>query len=73
VAVRLRDTIPLIERLPGNGISGLAEMLDEVPMGDLLVVDSYRRWDRRAALDEELAEAVSRLKTTAVERRKPFF
>jgi len=71
VAVRLRDTLPLIERLPGNGISGLAEMLDEVPMGDLLVVDSLSAFGTGARpLDEELAEAVSRLKTTAVERRK---
>jgi replicative DNA helicase len=71
VAVRLRDTLPLIERLPGNGISGLAEMLDEVPMGDLLVVDSLSALGTGTrSLDEELAEAVSRLKTIAVERRK---
>ena len=71
VAVRLRDTLPLIERLPGNGISGLAEMLDEVPMGDLLVVDSLSALGTGARpLHEELAEAVSRLKTIAVERRK---
>jgi replicative DNA helicase len=70
-AVRLRDSLPLIERLPTNGIAGLAEMLDEVPMGDFLIVDSLSALGTGARpLDEELAEAVSRLKSIAVERRK---
>ena len=70
-AVRLRDSLPLIERLPTNGIAGLAEMLDEVPMGDFLIVDSLSALGTGARpLDEELAEAVFRLKTIAVERRK---
>jgi replicative DNA helicase len=71
VAVRLRDSLPLIERLPNNGISGLAEMLDEVPMGDFLIVDSLSALATGARpQEEELADAVSRLKSIALERRK---
>lgn len=71
VAVRLRDSLPLIERLPHGGIAGLAEMLDDVPMGDLLIVDSLSALATGARpLDEELADAVYRLKTIALERRK---
>lgn len=71
VAVRLRDSLPLIERLPQGGMSGLIEMLDEMPLGDFLIIDSLPVLAAGArSLDEELADAVLRLKNTALERRK---
>jgi replicative DNA helicase len=71
VAVRLRDSLPLIERLPAGGTDALAETIDEIPAGDLLVVDSLAALTTGGrTLDEELAVAVQRLKSLALERRK---
>ena len=71
VAVRLRDSLPLIERLPAGGTDALAETIDEIPTGDLLVVDSLAALTTGGrTLDEELAVAVQRLKSLALERRK---
>ncbi|MDB4873589.1 MAG: hypothetical protein JWM41_35 [Gemmatimonadetes bacterium] len=70
VALRLRDHLPVIERLPsGGGTAKLAAALDELPELDLVVVDplgAVARGDRTA--DEEMATAVRELKTLALDR-----
>ena len=69
VAVRLRDAIPLIERLPADGVSRLAELLDHMPELDLIAVDGLPGFARGARhLDEELSTAVRELKTLALDR-----
>jgi replicative DNA helicase len=71
VAVRLRDSLPLIERLPAGGAMALVETIDEVPTGDFIVVDSLSALTTGGkTLDEELASAIHQLKSIALERRK---
>jgi replicative DNA helicase len=71
VAVRLRDSLPVIERLPRGGVPGLIEFLDDIPTGDFIVVDSLPALVLGAgSRDEEMASAVHQLKAAAVERRK---
>ena len=67
-AVRMRDGLPRLEVLPAGGISALEEEL-EATKADLVVVDSLQ-WLARGAgrTDEELADAVRRLKALAVSR-----
>ena len=64
-AVRMRDGLPRLDVLPG-GIEALEEEL-EGTKADLIVVDSLQ-WLARGAgsTDEELADAVRRLKKLAV-------
>ena len=69
VALRLRDRLPLVERLVTRGPTALPRVLDELPEVDLVVVDSL------AALAigqhetaEELAAAVRELKALALDR-----
>jgi replicative DNA helicase len=70
VALRLRDHLPLIERLPaGGGAAKVASALDALPELDFVVVDSLgavARGDH--ATDEETASAVRELKTLALDR-----
>ena len=42
VAVRLREHMPLVERLPAGGTRELGELLDERPTLDLLILDSLQ-------------------------------
>src|SRR4051812_6050161 len=60
VALRLRDHLPVIERIPtGRGVTGVAEALEGMPNVDLLVVDSLSALTPGArAQDEELSAAV---------------
>lgn len=67
-AIRLRDALPVIDRLPGDGVDGLAGELRASPRRDLVVVDPLEMLAiGRMARDEELAVAVQRLKMLAVE------
>jgi len=69
VAVRLRDAVPVIERLPPEGVPRFAELLDQMPELDLAVVDGLPGFARGVRqLDEELATAVRELKTLALDR-----
>src|SRR5690606_11901635 len=67
-AVRLRDTLPVIDRLPAGGIDALAAELRASPRFDLVVVDPLEMLaagTREAA--EETAAAVRSLKALAVD------
>jgi replicative DNA helicase len=69
VAVRMRPAMPLIERLPSGGTAALAELLEDLPPLDLVIVDSLSGLARgKRRLDEELATAVRELKTLALDR-----
>jgi replicative DNA helicase len=70
VALRLRDHLPVIERLPASeGVPRVSAFLDEFPDVELLVVDSLASFGRGAQpTDEELATAVRQLKALALDR-----
>lgn len=71
-AMRLRETLPRIERLPAGGAAALAERVDAAWDLDLLVVDSLQALAPGArGRDEELAEAVHRLKVLALDLDVP--
>lgn len=66
-AVRMRDLLPRLERLPDDGLPGLADQI-EGTHPNLAVVDSLQSLARGAREpDEELADAVRRLKALAVQ------
>jgi replicative DNA helicase len=70
VALRLRDHLPIIERLPAvEGVPQVSAFLDEFPNVEILVVDSLAAFGKGLqATDEELAAAVRQLKTLALDR-----
>ena len=66
-AVRLRDTMPRIERIPQGGVAALAADVESRARVELLVVDSLESLVEGARpRDEELAQAVVDLKTLAL-------
>ena len=66
-AVRLRDALPVIDRIPQGGVAALAAEMETRPEVELLVVDSLESLVRGArARDEELAQAVVDLKMLAL-------
>ena len=67
-AIRLRDTLPVIDRLPAGGVGALADELRASPRVELIVVDPLEMLAgsvRPAA--EDMAAAVRTLKTLAVD------
>jgi replicative DNA helicase len=69
VALRLRDHLPLVERLSGDGIGGLTTQLEELPGADLVIIDSAAALlSGKGPLDEELAAAIRDLKALALDR-----
>jgi replicative DNA helicase len=70
VALRLRDSLPVMERLPSaGGVPALAAVLDQLPQLDLVVVDSLAAVaDGARDTDEAVATAVRALKTLALDR-----
>jgi len=70
-AVRLRETLPRIERMPVSA-QALAERVDADWRLDLLVIDSLQSLAMGPrARDEEIAEAVHRLKVLALDLDVP--
>jgi replicative DNA helicase len=68
-AVKMRELLPRFETLPPGGVAVLAERIEGSEL-DLLVIDSLQSLTRGAKpMDEELADAVRRLKTLALEQR----
>jgi replicative DNA helicase len=70
VALRLREHLPVVDRLsPTGGADAVAALLEELPTIDLVVVDSLGALARGVRdIDEELATEVRRLKELAVDR-----
>src|SRR4051794_31853371 len=70
VALKLREHLPVIERIPaGAGPAGLTSLLEELPPADFVVVDGMGALPLGARpLDEELAAAVHELKDLALDR-----
>jgi replicative DNA helicase len=67
VAVRLRDALPDIDRIPHGGMAALAAAIETRPEVELLVVDSLESLVLGARTrDEELAQAVVDLKALAL-------
>lgn len=66
-AVKMRDVLPHVELLPKGGVGALSERLEGSSTG-LIVVDSLQSLARGTReTDEELADAVRRLKALALE------
>jgi replicative DNA helicase len=68
-AVRLRETLPLIERMPAD-VRGIADQLGGEPPVELVVVDSLQSLAAGVRpLEEELAAAIRALKGLALDAR----
>lgn len=66
-AVRMRELLPRFELLPTDGLPGLADAIDATRPA-VAIVDSLQALTRgNRPIDEELADAVRRLKTLAVQ------
>jgi replicative DNA helicase len=69
IALRLRDRLPIFERLSPDGMAGLTRQLDHMPNLDLVIVDSVAGLLSGARpLNEEMATAIRELKTLALDR-----
>jgi replicative DNA helicase len=69
VALRLREHLPIVERLATGGCAALQKQLETLPELDLLVVDSsVALVAGNAPLEEEMAVVVRCLKTLALDR-----
>lgn len=70
VALRLREHLPLVERVsPGAGPEAVGALVEELPQVDLVIVDSLDALTKEArTTDEELATAVRYLKDLALDR-----
>jgi replicative DNA helicase len=67
-AIRLRDAMPRIDRIPVNGLNDLVESLDKRSKLELLVVDSIQALGKgERSEDDELSWAVGRLKALALD------
>jgi len=72
-AIRMRDGLPRFEMLGGGGVPALAEQLEDTKF-DLLVIDSLQFLAQGGrSMDEELADAIRRLKSLAVSRHIAIF
>ena len=68
-AVRMRDVLPHFEMIPAEGLTGVADYVDGA-RPELVIIDSLQSLVRgERASDEELAEAVRRVKAMAVKQR----
>src|SRR4051812_46212403 len=69
VALKLREKLPIIERLTPGGVDRLAAHLDELPELDLVIIDSAMALTPgERGLDEELAVTMRALKALALDR-----
>jgi replicative DNA helicase len=72
-AVRMRETFPQLDVLPSGGIAALVGHLEDSKL-DLIVVDSLQSLARGTReTDEELADAIRRLKSLAMEQHLAIF
>jgi replicative DNA helicase len=72
-AIRMRDGLPRFEMLGGDGVPGLEETLQGAKY-DLVIIDSLQFLAQGGrTMDEELADAIRRLKTLALERHVAIF
>jgi replicative DNA helicase len=69
VALRLREHLPIVERISGAGADTIAALLEELPPIDFVVVDSLAALTHGArSTEEELATEVRHLKELALDR-----
>lgn len=69
IALRLRESLPILECVPACGSAQLATLLDELPELDLVVVDSIAGLAQGSGpLDEEHAAMIRELKALALAR-----
>ena len=66
-SLRLHDRLPKIARMPAGGAEGVAKAVAKTPGTELVVIDPLQHVPHGALVqDEELANAVRRLKDAAV-------
>jgi replicative DNA helicase len=71
VAVKLRERLPILDRIPPPRVKPLPVFIDELPDVDLLIIDSLAglaSGDSGTSLEQELAVLVRELKRTALDR-----
>lgn len=72
-AVRMREVLPRFDVMPPGGVDALVERIEGADV-DLFVIDSLQSLVQGARdTDEELADAVRRLKGFAIRHRAPVF
>lgn len=72
VALKLRDRLPILDRIPPARVKPLPAFIDELPDVDLLIVDSLAglaSGDSGTTIEQELAVLVRELKRTALDRQ----
>lgn len=69
IALRLREHLPVVDRIPSGGVGAIPGLLDAVPRADVLFVDGLATLaaESEGALDERIARVVRDLKALAVE------
>jgi replicative DNA helicase len=70
IALRLREHLPVVDRIPANGVEGIPAILDGLPLTEVVFVDGLGALVAGASegpLDERLARAVADLKAMAVD------
>jgi replicative DNA helicase len=68
VALKLRDHLPMVERVAGHSIDSFERQLDALPQVDLVIIDPITAVVAgQRPLDEELAAVVRRLKGLALD------
>ncbi len=69
VALKLRESLPIVDGVPAGGIAAIASMLDGLPLTEVVVVDSLAATvSGQDPLDEEVARSVRDLKALALDR-----
>ena len=71
-AVRMRDGLPRLDTMPAGGMNELEEEIEDAKL-DMIVVDSLQWLASGKNSDEELADAIRRLKSLAVTRHVAIF
>jgi replicative DNA helicase len=69
IALRLREHLPVVDRIPANGVEGIPAILDGLPLTEVVFVDGLGALAAGGdgSLDDRLARAVTDLKAMAVD------
>jgi replicative DNA helicase len=69
IALRLREHLPVVDRIPSGGVGAISGLLDAVPRADVLFIDGLATLaaESDGTHDERIAHVVRDLKALAVE------
>jgi replicative DNA helicase len=68
-AVRLRESLPIVDRIPSEGVDAISAMLSDMPDVELVIIDSLQAMGaRQTPIAEGLALAIQAMKGLALDR-----